>query len=63
MEECYITSAHLSGSGMHGSDSFDNPTISIKFNKMKIELTEYDKQGKPAGQPKMQFNMATHEVS
>jgi type VI protein secretion system component Hcp len=62
MEDCYITTAHLSGSGMHGSDSFDNPTVSIKFDKMKIELTEYDKKGKPAGQPKMGFRMSTHAV-
>ncbi len=63
MEECYITTAHLSGSGAHGSDSLDPPTFSIKFNKMKIEYTEYDKSGKQQAQPKMSFDMGTHTTS
>ena len=63
MEDCYITTAHLSGSGAHGSDSLDPPTFSIKFNKMKIEYTEFKKDGSPAAQPKMEFNMGTHDVS
>lgn len=63
MEDCYIVNAHLSGSGAHGSDSLDPPTFSIKFNKMKIEHTEYKKDGSAGAQPKMSFDMGKHEVS
>lgn len=63
MNDCYISSAHLSGSGAHGSDSLDPPSFSIKFNKMKIEYFEYDKAGKDGAKPKMEFDMGAHKVS
>jgi type VI secretion system secreted protein Hcp len=63
MNQCYISSAHLSGSGAHGSDSLDPPSFSIKFNKMKIEYTEYGKEGKVKGKPKMEFDMGEHKTS
>jgi type VI protein secretion system component Hcp len=63
MNDCYISSAQLSGSGEHGADALDPPSFSIKFNKMKIEYTEYDKKGAQMAQPKMEFDMGEHKVS
>jgi hypothetical protein len=50
----------LSGSGAHGSDSLDAPVFTIKFNKMKIEYTEYKKDGSPGDRPKMSFDAGKH---
>jgi type VI protein secretion system component Hcp len=60
MDEVYVSSAHLSGTGAHGSDAFDPHTISLKFNKMKIEYAEYKKDGSAGDKPKMSFDAGKH---
>jgi type VI protein secretion system component Hcp len=63
MNEVYVSSAHLSGTGAHGSDAFDPHTFSLKFNKMKIDYTEWKKDGTPGDKPKVSFDAGKHEVS
>jgi len=60
MNDVYVSSAHLSGTGAHGSDAFDPHTISLKFNKMKIDYTEYKKDGSAGDKPKMSFDAGKH---
>jgi type VI protein secretion system component Hcp len=63
MEEVYLSSSHMSGTGAHGSDAMDPHTFSLKFNKMKIDYTEYKKDGTPGDKPKVQFDAGKHEAS
>jgi hypothetical protein len=34
----------------------------LKFNKFKIEYTEYKKDGSPGDKPKFEFDAGKHEV-
>jgi type VI protein secretion system component Hcp len=63
MNDVYVAAARLTASGGKGADPFQPHQFSLKFNKMKIEYTEYKQNGDPGDKPKVSFDAGKHEVS
>jgi type VI protein secretion system component Hcp len=62
LKDVYVSHAKLAGSDANQSDDMVPNDLLLKFNKFKIEYTEYKKDGSPGDKPKLEFDAGKHEV-
>jgi type VI protein secretion system component Hcp len=63
LNDVYVAAARLTASGEKGADPFHPHQFVLKFDKMRIEYTEYKKDGTPGDKPKAAFDTGKHELS